>query len=79
MTDPIFKYVIKDSLYKIFCCLCKKKKKLQKSETLKEMEALLDKYSNTNSFLFSSLNMEIVYSILEGISKVVRDLDPNKE
>jgi len=23
--------------------------------------------------------MEIVYSILEGISKVVRDLDPNKE
>jgi len=42
------------------------------------MEELLDKYENTNSFLFSSLNMEIVYSILEGINKVVRDLDPTK-
>ena len=34
---------------------------------------------STNSFLFSSLNMEIVYSILWGINKVVRDLDPAKE
>ena len=29
----------------------------------------------TNSFLFSSLNMEIVYSTLKGINRIIREID----
>jgi len=32
-------------------------------------------YNNTNSFLYSSLNMEIVCSILKGINTVLREIN----
>jgi hypothetical protein len=36
---------------------------------------LLDQYNNSNSFLYSSLNMEIVCTILKGINVVLREIN----
>ena len=47
---------------------------METSKIYKQFDDLLDSYNNTNSFLYSSLNMEIVCSILKGINVIVRDL-----
>ena len=39
---------------------------------------LLDQYRNLNSFLYSSLNMEIVCTILKGINVVLREINLEK-
>ena len=71
LTDPIFKKV----LTSLVCCCSKKN---ESTQDVKHFEALMDKYQNTNSFLFSSLNMEIVYSILKGINVIVREFNTNE-
>ena len=43
------------------------------------MQALLadtyESYDSLNSFLFSSLNMEMVYAILKGVNVVLREIN----
>lgn len=55
-------------------CIISKKALLQSGKIYKQFDDLLDSYNNTNSFLYSSLNMEIVCSILKGINVIVREL-----
>ena len=76
LTSPIFRKVLKDRFFDLFnYILCMKRKKNDPRQTDIEFEDLLDTYNNTNSFLYSSLNMEIVCSILKGINVVVRELN----
>jgi len=42
-----------------------------------EFNELYNKYQNMNSFLYSSLNMEIVCSILKGINIILREIHDN--
>lgn len=43
-----------------------------------ELDQLIDAYLNMNSFLYSSLNMEIVCTILKGINVVLREINLDK-
>ena len=71
-TCPIFRQTIKDQ----FSCLCCKQKK--RSGNYEKFGDLMDLYENSSrSFLYSSLNMEIVCSILKGINVVLRDINLN--
>ena len=49
-----------------------------KTEKQKEFDTLIDQYNNANSFLYSSLNMEIVCTILKGINVVLREINASK-
>ena len=79
LTDPVFRKILFETLkrfYQKLCCVKQKKGRISKHKTVyKQFEELLDSYNNTNSFLYSSLNMEIVYSILKGINVIVRELN----
>ncbi len=47
----------------------------EKESEQKKFDKLLDCYNNTNSFIYSSLNMEIVCTILKGINVVLREIN----
>ena len=68
---PLFRKHVAES-FSTKCC----KKRFQSTEKFSD---LLDKYRNLNSFLYSSLNMEIVCTILKGINVVLRDLNLEKD
>lgn len=40
-----------------------------------KLDQLVDAYTNMNSFLYSSLNMEMVCTILKGINVVLREIN----
>ena len=54
-------------------------KKKFKDHDSAQFDKLLNKYNNTNSFLYSSLNMEIVCSILKGINTVLREINEDSQ
>lgn len=56
-----------------------KKKSTLTFEKKVELEQLVDAYLNMNSFLYSSLNMEIVCCILKGINVVLREFSDKEE
>jgi len=80
LLDPIFRKVVMDLLDKIKgYCVSSRIKKKKSNDLYKQFSDLLDTYNTTNSFLYSSLNQEIVYSILKGINVIVRELNIDNE
>ena len=71
-TCPIFRQTIKDQFS---CCL---RRNGRRSGNYDKFGDLMDLYENSSrSFLYSSLNMEIVCSILKGINVVLREINEN--
>jgi hypothetical protein len=75
LTCPLFRKITFDTLKMSYFWCRKKKDEKMKSESYLEFDELLNRYNNTNSFLYSSLNMEIVCSILKGINIVLREIN----
>lgn len=75
MFCPLFRMHIK-LFFKQMCCISGYKRGLSiNSDERQKNDDLLDVYKNSsNSFLYSSLNMEIVCSILKGINVILRDV-----
>ena len=55
--------------------MCRIRKKKDKDNEEDSYEDLLLQNDTSNSFLYSSLNMEIVCSILKGINIVLREIN----
>ena len=71
MTCPLFRSIAFETIKARLCC----KKQSDKKDESGDFDELLNRYNNTNSFLYSSLNMEIVCSILKGINIVLREIN----
>jgi hypothetical protein len=67
---PIFRKHVRESISSL-CCR-------KKDASMDKFSNLLDQYRNLNSFLYSSLNMEIVCTILKGINVVLREINLEK-
>ena len=74
LTCPLFRKITKDTLT-TFLCGEQHQDKMDDKGDYEEFDELLNRYNNTNSFLYSSLNMEIVCSILKGINIILRDIN----
>lgn len=81
---PIYRYHLSTLMTNLFCCgqrccAAKDEKEKERREREKRMQALLadtyESYDSLNSFLFSSLNMEMVYAILKGVNVVLREIN----
>ena len=81
---PIFRMYAKKAITSRLQLLFAKKKNrgekigdndMEEDSRKQEFGELLDQYQNTNSFLYSSLNMEIVCTILKGINVVLREIN----
>ena len=78
MFCPLFRMQLK-LFFKSICCVfgcCGHKRGISMDfEKQKKVDEIVDIYKNSsNSFLYSSLNMEIVCSILKGINVILRDV-----
>lgn len=74
MTCPLFRKIALDTIRIRLCCR-KRKDVSRESGRYGDFDEILNIYNNTNSFLYSSLNMEIVCSILKGINIVLREIN----
>ena len=80
----MFRHYTKAHLVEVFntvkYCGRKQRRSIKMDEAKKKKFAeLMDAYLNMNSFLYSSLNMEMVCVILKGINVVLREINIDNE
>lgn len=81
---PLFRHYTKADILEVwkFFKFCGKysRRSLKLDEAKKkQFDELMDAYLNMNSFLYSSLNMEMVCVILKGINVVLREINLDKD
>lgn len=81
MHCDIFRAFVISDLQIVLRCLCRNSKfrVLRAKKDEQKIRKLYELYTTQNSFLYSSLNMELVYAILRGINVCLREINTNTQ